>query len=113
MKPSDIKVVRKQLTKDRGYWYPKKEREPYIEIDSRLKGEEELADRFIALKMDFYYEHKAPVNVWTRLTLPFAIFVMLGMVISLPIAFLVTGKWGYSLGENNRLLNWFKSLRLQ
>jgi hypothetical protein len=74
---------------------------------------EELADRFILLKIDFYYEHKTPVNVWTRLTLPFAIFVMLGMVISLPIAFLVTGKWGYSLGENNRLLNWFKSLGLQ
>jgi hypothetical protein len=42
MKPSNIKVIRKELTKDRGYWYPKKEREPYIEIDSRLKGEEEL-----------------------------------------------------------------------
>ena len=42
MKPSDIKVVRKKLLKDRGYWYPKKVREPYIEIDSRLKGQEEL-----------------------------------------------------------------------
>jgi hypothetical protein len=42
MKPSDIKVIRKKLSKDRGYWYPKKVREPYIEIDSRLKGQEEL-----------------------------------------------------------------------
>ena len=42
MKNSDIKVVRKQLPKDRGYWFPKREREAYIEIDSRLKGEEEL-----------------------------------------------------------------------
>lgn len=41
-KNSEIKVVRKELSKDRGYWFPKREREAYIEIDSRLKGEEEL-----------------------------------------------------------------------
>ena len=74
---------------------------------------EELCDRFIDLKMDFYYEEEIPVSFWMRLTLPFAIVTMLLMFIGLPIAFLITGKWGYSLTEKNYLLNWLKSLRLQ
>lgn len=74
---------------------------------------EELCDRLIELKMDFYYEEKAPVNFWMRLTLPFAIIMMFLMILSLPITFLITGEWGYSLGKKNRLLNWFRALRLQ
>ena len=79
---------------------------------SKLSSEE-MADRLIELKMDFYYEEKEPVSFWTRLTLPFALLTMLLMIVGLPITFLITGKWGYSLGEKNRLLNWFRSLRLQ
>lgn len=74
---------------------------------------EEMADRLIDLKMDFYYEEKTPVSFWTRLTLPFALITILLMIAGLPINFLITGRWGYSLGEKNRLLNWFRSLRLQ
>jgi len=73
----------------------------------------ELCDRFIDLNIDFYCEEKKPVNLWIRLTLPFAILTMLTMLIFLPLTFLITGKWGYSLGEKNRLLNWFRALRLQ
>jgi len=79
---------------------------------SKLSNEE-MANRFIELKMDFYYEEKEPVNIWIRLTLPFALLTMLIMIIGLPITFLITGNWGYNLNDKNRLLNWFRSLRLQ
>lgn len=74
---------------------------------------EELCNRFIDLNIEFYYEEKTPINFWTRLTLPFALIIMILMFISLPLTFIVTGQWGYSLGSKNRLYNWFKSLRLQ
>ena len=74
---------------------------------------EEMCDRFIELNMEFYYEEKTPVNVWTRLTLPFALLTMLLMIVGLPVTFLITGHWGYSLDKKNSLYNWFKSLRLQ
>jgi len=73
---------------------------------------EEMCDRWQELGVDFFTEKKTPVNVWMRLTLPFAIVLMLLMLIALPFAFIVTGKWGYPLGEKNRILNWFRSLRL-
>lgn len=73
---------------------------------------EELHNRFIKLKIDFFYEEKTPVNMCVRLTLPFAFITMLLMFIGLPILFLITGKWNYSLGDENRLLNWFRSLHL-
>ena len=74
---------------------------------------EELADRFIELGLDFYTEEKTPVPIWVRFTMPFALIVMLLMIIWLPINFFITGKWGYSLGDKNILLNWFRSVRLQ
>lgn len=73
---------------------------------------EEMYNRLRELKIDFYYEERTPVKFWVRLTLPFAIITMLLMFIGLPLNFIITGKWGYSLGEKNRLLNWFRSLRL-
>lgn len=74
---------------------------------------ETLADRFIDLGLDFYTEVKTPVKPLIRLTLPFALIVMLLMFIFIPINFLFTGNWGYSISKSNpRLLNWFRSLRL-
>jgi len=74
---------------------------------------EEMVDRFIELGMDFYREEKEPVNVLIRFTLPLAIIMMVIMLVGLPITFLITGKWGYSLNDKNVLLNWFRMLRLQ
>lgn len=74
---------------------------------------EELCDRFIDLKLDFYQEEIKPVKLSTRLTLPFAIILILLMFITLPIKFIITGTWSYSLGEKNLILNWFRSLKLQ
>lgn len=74
---------------------------------------EEMCDRWISLGIDFYTEEKAPVNFWMRLTLPFALIVLLLMIVGLPITFFITGNWGYTLGDKNSLLNWFRALRLQ
>jgi hypothetical protein len=74
---------------------------------------EELADRFHELKLDFYYEEQKPVKWFVRITLPFGLTLMLLMLIALPLKFIITGTWQYSLGKNNRILNWFKALKLQ
>lgn len=74
---------------------------------------EELCDRFIEMKMDFYCEQKQPVNFLMRLTLPFAILIMFLMFLLLPINFLFTGNWGYSFEKKYlTLLNWFRALRI-
>lgn len=73
---------------------------------------EELCDRFRKLKMTFYYEESTPVKLWVRLTLPFAIILMALMLLTLPIKFILTGTWSYSLGQNNRILNWIRALGL-
>lgn len=70
---------------------------------------EELCDRFIDLDLNFYTENKKKVNPLLRLTLPFALVTMFVMFLSLPFVFLFTGTWGYS---PNKLLNWFRALRL-
>lgn len=76
-------------------------------------GSEEMCDRLRSLGLNFYTEKLTPVKWWIRLTLPFALIVMLLMILFLPFNFLITGKWGYSLGEKNYILNWLRSLKLQ
>lgn len=73
---------------------------------------EELCERFIELKLDFYHEEKTPVNLWVRLTLPFALILYVLMYISLPFKFLITGIWYYDIRGNNKILNWFRMLKL-
>jgi hypothetical protein len=73
---------------------------------------DELCDRFIELNLDFYSEELTPVPFYIRLTLPFAILTMFIMIIGIPIIFFITGEWNYSFSEKNRLLNWFRSLKL-
>lgn len=73
---------------------------------------EEMTARFKKLDLEFYAEKLTSVKPIIRFTMPFAIILMLLMLIALPFVFLITGKWKYSLGDNNRILNWFRSLRL-
>jgi hypothetical protein len=73
---------------------------------------EELCDRWYKLGIDFYTEEKTSVPFWVRFTLPFAIILILLMWVGLPIVFLITGKWTYPLSKENRILNWFRSLKL-
>ena len=74
--------------------------------------DEDLRYRLKELNMEFYYEEKTPVNFWMRLTLPFAIVTMFLMFVLLPFAFMITGKWGYSLGDKNRIINWWRCIGL-
>jgi hypothetical protein len=86
----------------------------FIETFPELKNvsSEEMCDRFQELGIDFYTDEKVSVKWWNRFTFPFAIILMVLMLFAIPINFLLTGHWGYSLGEKNRILNWFRSLRL-
>lgn len=76
-------------------------------------SDEEMADRFIKLGLNFYTETKTPINPLIRLTFPFALLTMLIMFIALPVQFLITGKWSYNLNNKNKILNWFRMLHLQ
>jgi len=90
--------------------YIPKFREIFPELNK--VSSEEMRNRWIKLGVDFYTEEETPVKNWIRFTLPFAIVLMILMFVGLPFVFLITGEWFYPLGENNRILNWFKSLRL-
>lgn len=73
---------------------------------------EEMCDRWISLGIEFYTEETTEVKVWIRLTLPFALILLVLMFIGLPFAFIITGKWSYGSGDKSRILNWFRQLCL-
>ena len=73
---------------------------------------EDLCRRFQKLNIEFYYEEKTKVPFWIRLTFPFALLLMILMLIGLPLCFLFTGSWKYPLSDKNYILNWFRSLKL-
>ena len=90
--------------------YIPKFRETFPEL--KKVSSEEMCYRWISLGIDFYSEKKTPVKPWLRFTLPFAIILMLLMLIGLPIVFLITGNWFYPHTKKDIILNWFRSLRL-
>lgn len=71
---------------------------------------EDLCDRFSDLGMDFYTTEETPVAWWVRISLLPAVIVWILLLIGLPFAFLVTGRWGYKLGGKCWLLNWFRAI---
>jgi len=71
---------------------------------------EEMRDRWASLGIDFYTKEKAPVGILTRLSLPFAVIFALGMFVSMPFAFMVTGRWGYQVSKKGRAFNWLASV---
>lgn len=100
-----------ERVRSHGYMnYIPKFRETFPELNKI--SSEEMSDRFRELGLDFFQEKKTPVKTWMRFTLPFAIILMVLMLIALPFVFIITGKWTYPLGEKNTILNWFRSLRL-
>ena len=90
--------------------YIPKFRETFPELNK--VSSEEMCDRWISLGIDFYTEKKTPVKTWLRFTLPFAIILMLLMLIGMPILFLITGSWLYPHTKKDRIFNWFRLLRL-
>ena len=91
--------------------YIPKFRETFPELNKI--DSEELADRFQKLDIEFYTEKKSKVHPLVRLTLPFALVLMLLMFAFIPIKFIITGEWYYGLSEENRILNWFRQLKVQ
>lgn len=85
-------------------------RETFPEL--RKISNEEMCDRWSSLGIDFYTKKEVPANKWIRLTFPFAIILMILMIIGLPIVFIVNGNWNYGLGEKNIIFNWFAELKL-
>jgi hypothetical protein len=73
---------------------------------------EEMCERWRSLGIDFYSEERTEIRGWVRFTLPFALVLFVLMFISLPLLFIITGKWTYPNGEKNIVLNWFRSLGL-
>lgn len=90
--------------------YIPKFRETFPEL--KKVSNEEMCDRWISLGIDFYTDKQTPVSAWMRLTLPFAIALFVLMIIGIPFVFMLTGKWSYPLGKENKILNWFRSLHL-
>ena len=86
----------------------------FREVFPELKNisTEEMVDRLIDLKFDFYSEEKDEVKFWIRLTLPFALLTFVLMFLFMPVNFMIRGEWGYNIDKKNRIYNWFKSLRL-
>ena len=73
---------------------------------------EEMCERWRSLGINFYSEERTEIKGWVRFTLPFALILFILMFISLPLLFMITGKWKYPNGEKNLILNWFRALRL-
>lgn len=85
-------------------------RETFPELNKL--SSEELADRFDALGIDFYTEKRSPVKIWLRLTMPLGFVLMILMFLGIPFNYLITGDWGYKLTEENKILNYFRAIKL-
>ena len=72
----------------------------------------EMCKRWQKLGVDFYTEILTPVKPFVRITLPFAILLLLIMIIGMPILFLITGSWKYPLSDKSKIYNWFRELKL-
>lgn len=73
---------------------------------------DEMVRRFKELNLDFFTEKKTYAKKWVRLTLPFALILMLLMLSLLPIVFIIKGSWSYGFSSKNLILNWFRMLKL-
>jgi len=73
---------------------------------------EEMTERWRKLGIVFYSEIPIPVKPFMRFTLPFAILLLLIMIIGMPVLFLVTGSWKYPLSDKSKIYNWFRELKL-
>lgn len=82
----------------------------FSEVFPELKGvgRDELAERFRKLGIIFYTIEKKPTSVLIRLTMPFAVLVLIGLTLLMPIHYLVVGRWRYQAGT--KLFNWLEAV---
>lgn len=88
--------------------YIKGFKEKFPELDKISR--EELCDRWASLGIDLYTQKKQKTNSLIRLTLPFALVLIIIMFFGLPFAFLLRGEWNY--GKPGFVYNWLKSLKI-
>lgn len=67
----------------------------------------EIEERLSELDFDFYQDEKLKTSLLVRLTIPFALVVMVVLIAVMPINYMITGRWGYKW---EWLSNWFRSL---
>lgn len=70
---------------------------------------------FVRKSPFYFYKKKEKINnIWFRLTLLFFPIIWIFLFITLPINFIITGKWGYN--DKNILIklihDWMQKLRL-
>jgi len=73
---------------------------------------DEIICRLKALGWRFYTVDTQKVPWYIRITLPFAITLFLLMFLSLPLHFMITGRWKYKYSNKNFMVNWFRMLKL-
>jgi hypothetical protein len=73
---------------------------------------EEMCNRWSSIGIDYYTQEQTEISGLIRITLPFALILVILMFLSLPINFMITGSWGFKLRKNPRIYNWFKALSL-
>jgi hypothetical protein len=93
LKRKDDLSVAKQLRKT----FPELKEMLIVEIEERLSE----------LDFDFYQDEKVKASLLVRLTIPFALVLMVLLVAAMPINYMITGRWGYKW---QWLSNWFRSL---
>lgn len=67
----------------------------------------DIEDHLRGTQLGFVEEKSTPRPYWVRLSLPFALILMLILYVTLPIKFMITGTWNYKW---NWLSNWFKAI---
>jgi hypothetical protein len=70
---------------------------------------EYIIDNMRGSNMEFYYKEEIKTSLLIRLTLPFALIIMLILLIVMPINYIISGKWGYKWLW---FANWLESLNI-
>lgn len=70
---------------------------------------EELGDKLSESEIGFFEEEKVKVSFLLRMTVILAIPVYILLLMTLPINYIINGRWNY---ESIFLYNWFKSINL-
>lgn len=97
-----------KLRKEQHYWVAHKLMRIFPELASKYEYDaEELAKKLYKTELEFYSQEQTKTSFLMRLTLPFALIMMLLMIVYMPIQYIVKGRWGY---QSVRILNWFRSL---
>ena len=68
-----------------------------------------LDDHLRGSDLEFYYREKKSVPLLVRLTLPVAIVLWILLFVTMPLKFIITGKWGYNIVW---FMNWYNALGL-